>query len=111
MWPLYEGFRCDSGQAGLHPPRHGAVVAATTVRHHSRRHSPAVSVAVSLSADGTVDLLEARLEVESVVADSPHLSWVAYAWFEPRELTRTLSEFVGPFSEPGRAVPTAEEDR
>ncbi len=56
----------------------------------------AVPVAVACSADGTVDLVEVRMEGDSVVADLPHLSWEVFAWFRPEELTKKLIEYVSP---------------
>lgn len=68
----------------------------------------AVPVAVTRSADGTVDLIEARMEGESVVADLPHLSWEVFAWFKPEELTKKLIEYVNPILGIGSRRPDCE---
>lgn len=68
----------------------------------------AVPVAVARSADGTVDLVEARMEGDSVVADLLHLSWEVFAWFRPEELTKKLVEYVSPILGTGSPRPECE---
>lgn len=56
----------------------------------------AVPVVVSRGADGSGDVIEARLDNRTVVAEIDHLSWFEFAWFSPDTLTTRLEEFVKP---------------
>ena len=69
------------------------------------RPEGAVPVALSRSADGSVDMVEARVEGDTVVADLNHLSWDMFAWFKPDELNTKLAEIVKPILGTGSPKP------
>ncbi|MBM7416253.1 MULTISPECIES: hypothetical protein [Nocardiaceae] len=65
----------------------------------------AVPVVVSRSADGSVDMVEARVEGDTMTADLGHLSWDVFAWFKPEEVVRELTEVVKPILGTGSPKP------
>ncbi|WP_133248633.1 hypothetical protein [Williamsia muralis] len=69
------------------------------------RPEGAVPVVVSRSADGSVDMVEARVEGDTVVADLGHLSWDMFAWLKPDKLNKQLAEFVKPILGTGSPKP------
>lgn len=65
----------------------------------------AVPIVVSRSADGGVDMAEARVEDNAIIADLSHLSWDVFAWFRPDELNSELTEIVKPILGTGSPKP------